>query len=611
MVKRFLLAWVSVTVLACALSYHVTHIPRAPSPTLATQRWAMQALDTSRTGTDIPAAPATAERYRTPGPVIVLAWWQGRVRARYVGNSDFAASVRRAHARFSTDAALRALPGFVPDADNPVRFTVTVVEGTSPFIGAIPFLSNLGIVPLVDGVSAEWRGRRAYVTPDELVAANLVDRLPTPIPDLSIGMHVDGVVRLLAAQLGVRSVDLQRDGQLRRFRATTILDQPYPSSEQATSASLRKAAREGAEFLLRHQQADGKYTYLYSARTGEATGGDFYSLPRHAGTTYFLAQAARVLDMPEARVGAQLALKWVRRNVLMRCGAQDRLCLRDDDIADIGGAALTALAASELLRSGEDVQVRRMMVGLLGFIRAMQRPDGELMHVYDLRTDRPRDVQMMYYSGEAADALLNSTRVLDDPRNPAAASRLMQHLTGGAWNFFGSRYFYGEEHWTCQAVAQAAEFQAGGALRSTDRKRSAQVDVGIDFCVRWLAWQRALLYEPGQTPWPVAGAIGVGPVILPRLTTVASRVEAGALIYRVAKARGDDVGALRKQLEAHLGLLLRMRWAPGPAHLLFDPNAAFGGLAATQAGLEVRNDFVQHAGSAMLAWAEVLAEEGR
>jgi hypothetical protein len=44
-------------------------------------------------------------------------------------------------------------------------------------------------------------------------------------------------------------------------------------------------------------------------------------------------------------------------------------------------------------------------------------------------------------------------------------------------------------------------------------------------------------------------------------------------------------------------------------HLLSDPAAAFGGLPGTQASLEVRNDFVQHAGSAMLLWAEVLAAE--
>jgi len=87
---------------------------------------------------------------------------------------------------------------------------------------------------------------------------------------------------------------------------------------------------------------------------------------------------------------------------------------------------------------------------------------------------------------------------------------------------------------------------------------------------------------------------------------VASRVEAGAPIYTLALARGRDVKALGAQMEAHLGLLMRMRFAPGPVHLLRDRNAAHGGFPATQGSLEVRNDFVQHAGSAMLAWADVL-----
>jgi len=57
-----------------------------------------------------------------------------------------------------------------------------------------------------------------------------------------------------------------------------------------------------------------------------------------------------------------------------------------------------------------------------------------------------------------------------------------------------------------------------------------------------------------------------------------------------------------------LGLLMRMRFAPGPVHLMRDPNAARGGVPATQGSLEVRNDFVQHAGSAMLAWARALRQ---
>jgi hypothetical protein len=218
------------------------------------------------------------------------------------------------------------------------------------------------------------------------------------------------------------------------------------------------------------------------------------------------------------------------------------------------------------------------------------------MHVYDLVNDRPVDIQLMYYSGEAAYALLAAYRVFRDERDLIAAKRLMRHLTGAGWSFFGSRYFYGEEHWTCQAVSQAADFMR-------------DLDQGVDFCTRWLAFSRALQYGPGQTPWPVDGAIGVGPLLVPRLTTVASRTETGAMFYPVAKRLGHDTRALRAQVEASLGFLLRMSWAPGPAHVLFDPRAAFGGVPGSPESLDVRNDFVQHAGSAMLLWAEVLRGE--
>jgi hypothetical protein len=102
------------------------------------------------------------------------------------------------------------------------------------------------------------------------------------------------------------------------------------------------------------------------------------------------------------------------------------------------------------------------------------------------------------------------------------------------------------------------------------------------------------------------GSFGVGPVLLPRITTAASRIEALSPIYRVAKARGLPLGGIRALVERSLGLLLRVRWAPGPAHLFAKPSAAIGGIPGSAADLRSRVDMVQHAGSAMLAWADEL-----
>lgn len=601
--KRVLLAWVALSALLCAIVYARAHVDRVAMPSAGAQRWALSALQAACSGASVPKPPADAASYRAPG-VIALAWVEGRIRARHAAGPELVRAVHDAAARFAVDPELRKLPGCarastgqeLPPSER-VRFTLVIDRGHGVLIRDLPLLSNLSVVPLVEGLHAELGGKHAYVTPDELVAQRLFDHVATPIPDLALGVNLEQAFAMLAEQLDVSPEQLLADAQLERFVAGNVLEQPYPREQRPSRAQLQQAARQGAEFLLRHMYEDGRYAYLYDGNTAVRSDAGMYNLPRHAGTTYFLAQADRLLDMPEARAGAMRALRWIARERLTQCGPEERLCVQNRGMADMGSAALTAIAAAELLRRGEDPFVRNLLVGLLEFIRSMQRPDGELMHIYDLAANQPIDVQRMYYSGEAAYALLRSHEVVQDPRNLEAARRLMKHLTGAGWSFFGSRYFYGEEHWTCQAVSQAG--------RLLDMKRD---DPGLDFCLRWLGFQRVLMYGRGQTPWPVDGAIGVGPVILPRVTTVSSRTETAAMLYPVVRKLGLDAAPLAQQVEASLGFLLRMRWAPGPAHMLHDPSAALGGVPGSPASLEVRNDFVQHAGSAMLLWLEALQE---
>jgi hypothetical protein len=608
--RRYLIVWAVLTALGCAFVYGQTRLRLVELPDRASARWAYAALHAARSGETAPAPPPSAARYRSVGPVFVSVYAGGELHARHIGSGLLAEVVSAAARRFSRSPELQELPAW---RDGSARFRIAVTRGAGPLMAAVPGLSVFSLVPLRDGLVAAiaaplapatlrsasgQRGgrpeRRAYLLPDDLLERNLTDRaVVAPVPDLTFGTDLGELLPLLAEELDLPLPQLISQAQFQRLRVEPLIEEPQ--SDVVNRDALLAAARDGVGFVLRHQERSGRFMYIYDAQRDEPVESRNYSLARHSGTIFFLARAAHQLQLPVARRGALRAIDFLRRTALAQCGGEDRACIIQNDRVEMGAAALTALACAELLRGGDEPRVRALLQNLLGFLRAQQRADGELMHEYDRENDRPIDIQHMYYSGEAALALLSGYEQLKDERDLKAASRLMSHLTGAGWSFFGSRYYYGEEHWTCQAVGKAAAHMPVGSA--------------LDFCVRWGEWQRRLQYRAGQTPWPVEGAFGVGPVLVPRVTQASSRVEALVPIYRVLRGRGPAAEGIRELVQRSLGLLLRMRWAPGPAHLFARPAAAVGGIPSTAADLRSRVDMVQHAGSAMLAWAEQLGEE--
>jgi hypothetical protein len=220
----------------------------------------------------------------------------------------------------------------------------------------------------------------------------------------------------------------------------------------------------------------------------------------------------------------------------------------------------------------------------------MQRKDGEFMHVFDRTARRPIDVQFLYYSGEAAFALARAHRVTQDPADLEAARRSVAFLTGPGWSFFGDRYYYGEEHWTCQAVADLWD-------RVPD-------EAALDFCVRWQAYGRAMQYGPGDSPFDADGGFGVGPVVTPRLTPVASRSEAAAATLDVLRRAGrvNDANVIDAQLRRSLALLIRAQLRPGRTELFASPALVYGAVPSSEVDLDLRIDYAQHAGSALARW---------
>jgi hypothetical protein len=458
-------------------------------------------------------------------------------------------------------------------------------------------LFAVSFVAARDGVRATLGDHVAYVTPDDLLSRQLYDK-GVRIDPLALVLGVDyrAVEALLAERLGAPQEDLLDRATIERVRMERV-ENARPS---ITAASLSKddaarAIRAAGTYLARAVDDKGRFRYVVDAPSNRVQPG--YNWPRHAGGTYFLAQAAAFTGDPAIRAACLRAAEVLRKDALQRCG--DDLCIGEGASVDLGSAALGAMALIEIVRTGIDDSFRPQALGLVRFLRAQQRPDGEFMHEYHRYANRRVDVQLPYYSGEAALALTRAYAITRDPGDRDAASRALAHLVGPAWSFFGDRYYFGEEHWTCQTMGELWP-------AAPDKK-------ALDFCVRWTAYNRKLQQRAGDAPYDADGALAFGPFVTPRLTPIASRCEAGIATLVAARAAGwqrEELDAIDGQMRRALALLLRQQFVPGPVHLFAEPEAVWGAMPGSESDWQLRIDYEQHAGSALVRWIEA-GGEGR
>jgi len=550
---RWLVAWILVTAVACAI-VHSHFVLRS---------------DAAR---DV---------------VVSSVWSDGEVVGR-------AAVAKAGEPDAALDAALAAHPGAT-------RVDERIV-GTGPVVRWPTEALAMSVVPGRDGIAATMDGRTAYVTPDELLARQAYDRgIKFPALELGIGVDAQLVLALLGDRLHVRVTDLLERGDLWRFRAERLQNAPpaTPTPGSLSDDEVRAGVIAAADYLARGVDERGRFRYLVDAPSNRSMPG--YDWPRHAGATYFLAQAARLTGDAGLSLSTLRAAALLRDHGLLSCG--EHRCIGEANVVDVGSTALGLLAFVEIARAKLDPAYALLVPELAEFLRSQQRPDGELMHGYDRSARAPIDVQTLYYSGEAALALSRANALLGDPRDLDASMRALDHLVHDGWSFFGSRYYWGEEHWTCQAMDDLWDRATGPEQRRTLRD-------SLEFCLGWAAYGRQLMYASGETAFDADGAYGFGPVVTPRLTPAGSRSEAGIATLDAGRRAGlprSRLDPLEQQLRRSLAMLLRHQFRPGPVHLFADPAAVEGAMPGSEVDWALRIDYEQHTGSALVRWLEARA----
>jgi hypothetical protein len=477
------------------------------------------------------------------------------------------------------------------------ELVLETIVGQAPILVQPALAFGVSLVPGKDGVKATLGDRTVYVTPDDLLSRQLYDHgLPIPAVGIIVGVDTGVLTTMLADKLETSRDTVLEKASLRRIR---VERKAGPERPRITATNLRRedvrdAIVAGAHYLARGVSAEGRFRFNVSAPSNADLGG--YDWPRHAGATYFLAQAAAMTNDQSLIDATRRAATLLTMSGMSNCG--DHLCVGEDNRVGLGSSALAVVALAEITEKKLDDRFVFPMVALTAFLRAQQRPDGEFMHYFDRATGQRIDTQGLYYSSEAALALARAYNITKDLADLDAAVRSLKYLVGPAWSFFGDRYYFGEEHWTCQAM---------GVLWPHAPNHDA-----LDFCLRWQGFGRALQQGERDSLFDADGAIGVGPLVTPRLTPVASRCEAAVAtldVARRANVPADEIAILDAQTRRALALLLRQQLRPGPRHLFKSPEDVEGAMPGSEVDWELRIDYTQHTGSALVRWLEIAEAE--
>lgn len=579
-------------------------------------------------------APARdlAERLPEPlpqrGPVLVSVLEQGVVHVRVMGHGSTVAEAVAAAA-----AALREHPGAgrMSEAQRAAaRIKVDVVVGRAP-LARSELGRALGVHPGVDGLgvsvtTAPGQTVEALLAPDELFLLRLYGsyRPLASVPELALGLDFERADMMLATMLALPAGGY---GAARRayfrLRTDSFVEPPADRREGApplplsrglpppppfSAESLRNGALAGGRYLVDHLAPNGRYVYERDLSTGRGTDPGqpgAYSIPRHAGTTYFLAELYRLTGEGFLREPIERAFAHLQELIAAGgCagalpGGARFACVvdRGQTQAHLGSTALTVVALAEYQRATGEARYLPLARELGEWILHMQRRDGTFAHVYDVKAaTRDERTQLFFYAGEAALALARMHELTGEARYRDAAERALDALI--AWyDFFLGGFFLGEEHWTCIAAE---------ALHAAVKK-----DAYRRFCSAFAEFQRRQQPAPGEHPdqEEYAGSYNVTPFLVPQNTPAGSRTEAMISAYLLGKHHGRPEPAIRGQIEAALRYALGQQIrAESDFHVAGGVRGA-GAVPGSPIDRRVRIDYVQHVGSAMIRWAALLEEE--
>lgn len=588
-------------------------------------------MATLRSGLEGKAVVAPEHRELTrrlahEGPLAATVYLEGRMLARLDGYGATIADAARTAAELmghhpaiaQLDAAQRAA----------AELKVDVVVARGPIERDHPVLQLVALHPGVEGLGvtlADDATVRSLLMPDEMFLMGLLAKKPLTklMPEIGMGVEFAKADQILATRVAIKWSDWdKRPRRYYRFRTDAFVEAPdrrqppltlyrgLPDGPPVTPEVLRAAALDGARYLVEHLGPNGRYIYERNLTSGQGTDPlrpGPYSIPRHCGTTYFLAEVYRFTKEEWLREPIERA--FAHMNDLVLAGGCTRTlpdgtelaCVIDKGgtVANLGSTALGVVALAEYQRATGDTRYLPLATRLTNWMLWMQRPDGSFRHRYNVKTQVADDVTMdLYFSGEAALALARMYEVTKDERYAKASEAALDWLVGW-YDFFVGGFLYGEEHWTCISAEALAPYKKKWAW--------------LDFCNGLARFWGESQPHPGERPdqWDLVGSHIMTPFVMPQNTPAGSHTEARISTYLLGRYHGQPSRALRREILETLHYLLRQQIRPENDYAVVARAKGLGAVPANPVDRNVRIDYVQHVCSAMIRAVELAEEEAK
>jgi hypothetical protein len=567
-----------------------------------------------------------ARRLPHDGPVAASIMLEGRMIARLDGyGSTIAAATRAAAELMGHHPALQQLD---PQQRAAAEIKVDVVVGRGPIERDHPVLQLVALHPGLEGLGvtlADDKNVKSLLMPDEMFLLGLLAKKPLTslMPEVGMGVDFAKADQILAQRVAADLTKWKdRPRRYYRFRTDAFVEAPdrakpplplyrgIPDGPPVTPETLRAAALDGARYLVAHLGPNGRYVYEQNLITGNATDPlkpGPYSLPRHCGTTYFLAEMYRITKEPWLREPIERA--FAHMSELVEAGHCNRTlpdgteleCVVDKgaDWTNLGSTALGVVALAEYQRATGDTRYLALATKLSNWMLWMQRPDGSFRHRYNAKTQQVDDKAMdLYFSGEAALALARMYTVTGDERYAKASEKALDWLVGW-YDFFVGGFLYGEEHWTCISAEALAPYKKKWAW--------------LDFCNGLARFWGESQPHPGERPdqQDLVGSHIMTPFVMPQNTPAGSHTEARISTYLLGRYHGHPSPALRREILETLHYLLRQQIRPDNDFAVVPKANGLGGVPQNPVDRTVRIDYVQHVCSAMIRAVELAEEEAK